>query len=105
MDCISLTTFKIIIRVVTRKARWPPGCSTIAPIAIGRMDGPTTPQLRVCSNRPHGRRRRDAGPSAGPSARLGVATQTSGGRIIIHDLYSALKSNHRIQRRYSKNLL
>jgi len=34
--------------------RWPSGCSTIAPIAIGHMEGPTTPQLRVCSNRPHG---------------------------------------------------
>jgi len=27
------------------------GCSSVT---IGRMDGPTTPLLRVCSNRPHG---------------------------------------------------
>jgi len=45
-------------------------------VAIGRMKGQTTPLLRVCSNSPHGRRRRDAS----PSARLGVARslQTDG---------------------------
>jgi len=41
-----------------------------ASVAIGRMAGPTTPLLSVCSNRPHKRRCRDAGYSEGVARSL-----------------------------------
>ena len=55
-------------------------------VAIGRMDKPTTPLLRVCSNRPHGRRRRDAGPSA--------PNQTDGRTQGHNTVYSASMASH-----------
>jgi len=55
----------MMITLMTRKARQ----SLYVGHPVVRMDRPTTPLLCVCISRPHGRRRRDAG----PSARFGVA--------------------------------